>query len=333
MNYNLCQIAQFLFSIHLITSILGSIFFYIIQKLRYKYKHSLPTSFHCTLLKSAMIFFFVPNTMILYIFAFMHYSNDFFIKNTSQLSNNHFSHIFHFFALILLTIGFFKKVIGYIKLSMQLNKYGSFSSYQITNPDINELSDSIRKHYGIKRSLPIYIHPYIPSPSISGILHPKILLPENIVQQANRETLQIILSHEFLHYKKKDMFWYYFSIVIQCIYWYLPSVNTLCAELKIWLEYECDEYCCKENQKHYSKQDYFNTILELLHNEKYNRHFTIGINFFKNKHQVEERILYMHAKKDASEIRTIFCIFIFLVLLSTYFCSLIISLVISLHLL
>lgn len=333
MNYTLCQTVQFLFSLQMIISILGSVFFYIIQKIRYKYMYSLPTRFHCILLKSAMTFFLIPNTVIIiYLFYSMYLSEYSFQKNICRPNYRYSIFIFHFFILTVLIIGSLKKTVGYIKLTMQLKQYCTSASYQTTNPVILEPAVHIHKRYGIRRTLPIHIHPYIPSPSISGILSPKILLPEHIALQASQETLQIILSHEMLHHKKKDIFWYYISVVMQCIYWYLPSVKILCTELKSWLEYECDEYCCKENKKHYSKQDYFNTILELLSSEKYSRNYILGVNFYKNKHQVEERILYMHAKKDTQEKRTIFCLLILLALLSTYLFSLALSLAISLQL-
>lgn len=333
MKYNLCQIVQFLFWFQIITAALGSVFFHIIQKIRCKYKQSLPTRFHCILLKSALTFFFAPNTVLLYIFASMHHFHHSPVQNNMQTGISHSLSFFQFFILTISTVGILKRTFRYVKLSIQLNHYSRSVSYQTTDPAIINLSVSIRKRYGIKRTLPIYIHPYIPSPSITGILCPKILLPENVFQQADRNTLQIILSHEILHYKKKDIFWYYFCAVIQCIYWYLPSVKTLCTEIKNWLEYECDERCCKENQKQYTKQDYFNTILDLLYNEKYTNHCTSGINFYKNKYQVEDRILHMHTKKETTEKKPLFCLFILLTLLSAYLFFLILALVISLHLL
>lgn len=329
MKYYLCQIIHFLFCFQLITIFLGTAFFYIIQKIRYKYKQSLPTSFHCILLKISLTYFFVPNTIILYAITYIYYSTFSPIPKNALNEPCYSFSIFQFFILIIGTIGTFKEAARYIKLSRQLKQYITCISTKVTEHTINNLSFSIQKRYGLKRQLPIYVHPYIPSPSIAGILHPKILLPKDIFQKAAPETLQIILSHEILHYQKKDIFWYYFSIIIQCIYWYLPSVKTLCIELKNWLEYECDELCCKKNEEQFSKQDYFNTILDLSYNEKRN---TVGLNFYKNRHQIEKRIQHMHSKKRIIEMKAHFCLFLLFVLLCIYFFSLMFSFIISFYL-
>lgn len=333
MKHYLCQIVHFLFLFQVITAFLGSAFFHTIQKIRYKFKQTLPTHFHCLLLKISMIFFFIPTTIILYVLISMYHPSLSSIQNNALKEINHLFFILQTFILSIGIIGTIKKIFQYIGILKQINQHSICVAKKITDSTILKLSYSIQKHYGIKKVLPIYIHPYIPSPSITGILHPKILLPEHIFLRANPDTLQIILSHEILHYKKKDIFWYYFSAAVQSIYWYLPSVKTLCNETKKWLEYECDERCCKENQKHYTKQEYFNTILDLLHNEPYNNRYTLEINFYKNEHQVEDRIIYMHSKKEIVEIESHICLLMLFSLLCVYFFFFILSFVISFHLL
>ncbi len=333
MKYYLYQFIQFLFWFQVITAFLGSAFFHIIQKIRFRYKHALPTCFHCTLLKISMLFFFIPHTTILYLSVYMYYLNTSLQNNT--LIEFHYSFfLFQILTLAIRIIGTLNKGFHYIKRLKQLNQYVSCASLKITEPAVMNLSSSIQKRYGMKKILPVYMHPYIPSPAATGILKPKILLPKNILQEASQETLQIILSHEILHYKKKDIFWYYFSAILQCIYWYLPLIKTLCTETKNWLEYQCDECCCNENKKHYSKQEYFNTILHLLHQEKdnNNNHYTLEANFYQSEHQVEKRILHMHSKKEITEVNSLFCFLILIVLLCAYFISLILSFVISFHL-
>lgn len=319
MNYYLFQSIELFFWLHLITGFLGTIFYTIIERIRKIYKQHLPTPFHCILLKISILFFFFPNTIIIYLLTSFYHINFFPLHNKHTWILNFPLFPLQFLCITIWLAGFMQTAKKYITMYLQLNNYTLSCSYQTSDPALLDLSRHLSKHYHFKKALPIYIHSYIPTPSLIGLLKPKIVLPESIVQTADQSTLQIILSHEFMHNKKKDIFWFHFSILVSCCYWYHPAIYKLKSSLKEWLEYECDEQCCQRNQNYFSAQMYFNTILILGQKKDIKSPYIFGINFYENEFQIENRIIHMHNKKKVIEKDKNFCFRLLFIILFSYF--------------
>lgn len=56
------------------------------------------------------------------------------------------------------------------------------------------------------------------TPIVVGILHPRIIIPQNIDQKS----LEYALLHELAHIKRRDNFWKMVSVFAVCIHWFNP---------------------------------------------------------------------------------------------------------------
>lgn len=88
----------------------------------------------------------------------------------------------------------------------------------------------------------------IVEPFIRGLRHPVIYLPE---KECNEKELEFILMHEYLHWKRKDL-WKKTAInIIGIIFWWNPLAYLLCKDLDQIIELDCDNAMSKR----YSEMD------------------------------------------------------------------------------
>ena len=69
----------------------------------------------------------------------------------------------------------------------------------------------------------------IAEPFIKGLRHPVIYLPE---KECNEKELEFILMHEYLHWKRKDLWKKFIINIIGMIFWWNPLAYLLCKEFR-----------------------------------------------------------------------------------------------------
>ena len=88
----------------------------------------------------------------------------------------------------------------------------------------------------------------IAEPFIKGLRHPVIYLPE---KECNEKELEFILMHEYLHWKRKDLWKKFIINIIGMIFWWNPLAYLLCKDLDQIIELNCDNAMSKK----YSEMD------------------------------------------------------------------------------
>ena len=61
-------------------------------------------------------------------------------------------------------------------------------------------------------------------PALRGFMSPQILIPKRIVESCRREELQLILLHELMHARRRDVLSAYFQTIVQVLWWFHPAV-------------------------------------------------------------------------------------------------------------
>lgn len=100
----------------------------------------------------------------------------------------------------------------------------------------------------------------IPSPMISGYIHPTIYLP---AIPFTDEELRSILLHEWTHFLHKDSWIKLFMCFICAIFWWNPFVHILKANLLHILELRCDAKLMSSFNEE-EKLSYLNSITKVL---------------------------------------------------------------------
>ena len=159
------------------------------------------------------------------------------------------------------------------------------------------LSD-IKNKLNIKRNIPIFICENIESPCIVGILNTTIYVPKFIFKFSNSD-VKYMLTHELIHYKRKDLYFNLLTISALLIHWFNPLVWILVNKIKNCREYACDagvlEFLGEEENV-----DYGMTLINLskffINRKTYSK---LSI-CFETNNKIEERIKMIKRFKKGS---------------------------------
>lgn len=111
--------------------------------------------------------------------------------------------------------------------------------------------DKTKVFLGNKENLPVYQSALVASPVLMGIYKPQILLPEKDFEE---EQLEFILNHEFMHYKRKDLWVKLLFAGARTIHWFNPFVYGMERQAARDIELLCDSQTVRNYTKEQKKQ-------------------------------------------------------------------------------
>ncbi len=201
---------------------------------------------------------------------------------------NYFSTIFQMAAIIWLDGVFL------LSLFLLITQYNFKKNMKIkTNIEDSRtlaLIEKIKNKLSIKSEISVAVNNQIKSPCISGILKPTVYIPEYILKMSDPNQLSYIFLHEFVHYKRKDILYNFFSIIALLIHWYNPLVWVAVKKMKLYRECTCDA-CVLELLNEEENIEYGMTLLNYsklyLNRDKYSQYPI----YFETNNQIKERII------------------------------------------
>ncbi len=140
------------------------------------------------------------------------------------------------------------------------------------------------EHAG-KRLPQLYQSYHTTIPFIKGIFRPMVILP---VKEYTDEELQVIFTHELMHYKQGDVLLKRIMVVLLAIHFYNPLAWMLYKRVHTWSEYACD---CRACEKAGGMKHYFDVILQISLEMHMNSRLSSQL--VEDKHELVERVKRM----------------------------------------
>lgn len=97
--------------------------------------------------------------------------------------------------------------------------------------------DEIMSDMAIRGKVTIRICPIIATPISVGIIKPRILIPH---EEYDEQKLAFVLTHELVHYKRKDALVNWMALFAVAINWFNPLVYLYCKITNLLCEISCD---------------------------------------------------------------------------------------------
>ena len=110
----------------------------------------------------------------------------------------------------------------------------------VQNASLQEEIDKLQNKYLGQKRLIIYESKQVQSPLITGILHPKLIIP-SYEGDWNVMELELITAHELCHYRKKDLWLKMLMLAVTCFNWFNPAVYMMKKQFYYDMELVCDE--------------------------------------------------------------------------------------------
>ena len=84
----------------------------------------------------------------------------------------------------------------------------------LRDPAIIQLLRELRGTMGLRRRVRAFVTKQAGSPFIFGALTQKLVLPERLLSDLDRESLRCVLAHELVHFRDKDGFWGVLNLIL-----------------------------------------------------------------------------------------------------------------------
>ena len=110
----------------------------------------------------------------------------------------------------------------------------------VQNKEITAFVDYWRQSFNITRSVAVLSSDKYLSPFTVGVFRPIIFIPEQLLEDMDRETINSIIAHEMVHIKRFDHVWIRIQNVLQIVYFFNPVVWYANRQLNIARERLCD---------------------------------------------------------------------------------------------
>lgn len=275
------------------------------------FKKHCSASFKYKVLKTTLLFYIVPFYMIfgeiVGFLSFKFQNNPFFknfiLKYNSVNANyeppHQFIGKFFYIIWIIVTINsILWFTFCYIKQRNQIK-----NASNIIYEEYYNLMECVKNELNIKKNIKIVCSSEFNSPMLCGIMNSTIVFP--VINRASGN-LKDIITHELVHYKRKDLYIKYILLIIQIVHWFNPIIHIFVKTLNKYLEYSCDEEVVKQMSIE-SRKAYGLAIVEYACNNKNNY---LGAMLGSKKDDLKERLCNMldYKFKKTPKIITFFLI-------------------------
>lgn len=161
-------------------------------------------------------------------------------------------------------------------------------SKDIEDVAVLELFAYIKSELGIQDNIIIKSCACINTPMLAGLFRPVVLIPQNSFDQ---EELRLILKHELIHQKRRDLWYKVLMMLVLAIHWFNPVVYFMVRSAMNLCEISCDEEVLKGIDVK-GRAKYGESIIGVVRNGS-TCQTVLSTNFYSGTKGMEQRIYAM----------------------------------------
>jgi hypothetical protein len=118
---------------------------------------------------------------------------------------------------------------------------------------------------------------------VTGIFSPAIYLPA-----PDEKTLRFIITHELVHYRRKDLIYRYLTMLATALHWFNPVVHLSARAINLLCETSCDAEVVN-NADPATRQSYIEALISVVRYQS-GLKTALSTNFYRGKKGMESRI-------------------------------------------
>lgn len=107
---------------------------------------------------------------------------------------------------------------------------------------LDEKLEAVKKVIEIRWNVGIALCSVVDTPIITGFFKPVVLIPKSC---ANSDTLDLMLAHELVHYKRGDIWARVLMLLARAVHWFNPILLFMSAGMNTECEISCDQTVLK----------------------------------------------------------------------------------------
>lgn len=158
------------------------------------------------------------------------------------------------------------------------------SAVLMTNPEILAMREECRKRLKVRRRVPVYVSIAVDSPIMIGFFCTCIIMPPDV--QAD---IMLILHHELVHCRRRDIGYKWLFQLALCIHWFNPFVHLFNRKFCLDCELACDEAVMKSLTEN-GRKAYGNVLLDMAEQNIRCRRNVLAMTLLEEKSALKERL-------------------------------------------
>ncbi len=134
---------------------------------------------------------------------------------------------------------------------------------KLDNTSIIRIVQNCKSVMNVSASIPIVVTNRIHAPALFGMINPKLLLPESIIKNLSDEQIRYICLHELAHWKRKDIWLNWITVILQILHWFNPVIWYGFYRMHQDCELACDSLVLSSIEAE-QRKEYGHTIIQVL---------------------------------------------------------------------
>ena len=223
------------------------------------------------------------------------------VNESINIRNNFLSDIYHFLPKIWITITIL--LLAY-NLFMYINFLSREKKYfcKVYNKEIDFIISNICNILGLNK-VDYKFSDSITTPMVVGLFKKTIILPSDITSIENYD---MVLKHEIIHIKNKDIGCKFLLLFLRIVYWFNPIIYKFVEQIDEVLELRCDEIVL-ENQSQEYKIKYAQVLLNQIEFNRKQR-YVFSMNFANKRGNIMRRFSNIVDKTKKKNVIGISCV-------------------------
>ncbi|MDP4086235.1 MAG: M56 family metallopeptidase [Bacillota bacterium] len=173
--------------------------------------------------------------------------------------------------------------------------------------DLIDILEAEKSRLKVNSKVKIIYNNFSKSPAVYGVIRPKILIPEELMDKLTPEELRFILSHELTHIRNKDLAVNTLLMFVKAIYWFNPLIWYSLNQIKQDCELACDAAVLNTLKTEEVKK-YGQTMINMLRLFSEKKGITGALGFASKYNK--KRIIMITRFKKSSAICAVLAVFL-----------------------
>lgn len=223
------------------------------------------------------------------------------VNESINIKNDFLSDIYHVLPKIWITITIL--LLAY-NLFMYINFLSREKKYfcKVYNKEIDFIISNICNILGLNK-VDYKFSDNVTTPMVVGLFKKTIILPSDITSIENYD---MVLNHEIVHIKNKDIECKFLLLFLRIIYWFNPIIYKFVEQIDEVLELRCDEIVL-ENQSQEYKIKYAQVLLNQIESNRKQR-YVFSMNFANKRGNIMRRFSNIVDKTKKKNVIGISCV-------------------------
>ncbi|SFE10335.1 bla regulator protein blaR1 [Paenibacillus catalpae] len=160
----------------------------------------------------------------------------------------------------------------------------------VKDQGINRCFERSKDEMNVRRSIPLIQTNRVSSPTLFGLLKPKLLIPDSALSALNEAELRFVFLHELSHVRRNDIAVNGLMNILLAIHWFNPFLWYAYRKMRVDQEMACDALALTRIKPEESKE-YALTIIKLLELFIKPVHLAGAASISPNKKELKRRLI------------------------------------------